>query len=270
MALLKTLEGVDDTQTTGDNLDDLFNTNDVLGCMIYGPAGWNAVKSFACNRALELLANRSGMAANLRKIAGRKNYVVTNDVLDKTFGFNHCMGVELLGAEEWGEFVNECKLYEPDELGGLFSSIGKAAKSLLNPVGTVVPSSFTPGGLLQFAVAPGLTNVSDAFAAIGAKTETQKAAEAQAAEAEQARIAAEQYAAQQQILAAQQVEQAKQAYNTAYAQSRAQADADAAAAANLQYQLQLSPEYQQGQTNKIIILGGLGLLAITLLTRSRK
>lgn len=263
MALLKTLEGVDDTQTTGDYLDDLFNTNDVLGCMIYGPAGWNAVKSFACNRALELLANRSGMAANLRKIAGRKNYVVTNDVLDKTFGFNHCIGVELLGAEEWGEFVNECKLYEPDELGGLLSSIGKGFKSLLNPVGTVVPSSFTPGGLLQFAVAPGLTNVSDAFAAIGAKTETQKAAEAQAAEAEQARIAAEQYAAQQ-------VEQAKQAYNTAYAQSRAQADADAAAAANLQYQLQLSPEYQQGQTNKIIILGGLGLLAITLLTRSRK
>ena len=264
MSYLRTLEGVEDSATAND-LNDLFDTNDVLGCMIYGPKAWNAIKSFACNRALELLANKTGAASNLKKIFGRKNYVVTNDILDKTFGFNHRLGVELLGAEEWGEFVSDCKLYDPcEEMGGLLSNIGKAVKSVLNPVGTVVPENWSAGGIAQFVLAPGLTNVSDAFAALGSKTQAQKQAEAQAAEAEQARIAAEQYAQQQAVIAAQQVEQAKQAYNTAYAQARAQEDANAAANANLQYQLQTNPEYLQSKTNTVFMICGLAVLAIAL------
>ena len=67
MALLKTLEGPGQT-STGDNLDDLFYTNDVLGCLIYGPEGWNNVKRHACNVALSVLADRAGTAAAVRRI----------------------------------------------------------------------------------------------------------------------------------------------------------------------------------------------------------
>lgn len=261
MSYLRTLEGVD--QET-DELNDLFNTNDVLGCMIYGPNAWNKVKSFACNRALELLANKNGFQANAKKIFGRKNYIAANDILDKTFGFNHRLGCELLGAEEWAEFIGDCKTYEPEELGGLWSSIKKGVKSVLNPVGTIVPSNWTPGGIAQFVLAPGLTNVADAAAAFGAKTETQKAAEADAARAKADADAAQAYAQQQAYLAAQQVEQAKETYNQAYATARAQADADAAAQANLKYQLQTNPEYLQNKTNTVLMVGGLFVLAVAL------
>ena len=176
MSYLRTLEGVD--QET-DELNDLFNTNDVLGCMIYGPNAWNQVKSFACNRALELLANKNGFQANAKKIFGRKNYVVANDILDKTFGFNHRLGCELLGAEEWAEFVGDCKTYEPEEMGGF--SITKALKSLANPKGTLYPAEWSPQGIAQFVMAPGLTNVMNAAQV---KTDAQKQAEADAARAQ--------------------------------------------------------------------------------------
>lgn len=272
MALLKTLEGPGQT-STGDNLDDLFYTNDVLGCLIYGPEGWNKVKQHACNVALSVLAERAGTAAAVRKITGRKNYQVTNDILEKVFGFNHARGVELLGAEDWNELVLECKSYSPYEeapefMGGF--SVTKALKSLVNPVGTLVPSNMSPGGLLQMAVAPGITNVADAFAAIGAKTETQKAAEAQAAQARQAAAAAEQNAYLTQVQAAQAVQAAQEAYSQEKARAAATAEAEAKANADLKYALQTSPEYQQGQTNKIMIIGGFVLLAVTLLTRGRK
>lgn len=274
MALLKTLEGPGQT-STGDNLDDLFYTNDVLGCLIYGPEGWNQVKRHACNVALSVLAERAGTAAAVRKITGRKNYQVTNDILDKVFGFNHARGVELLGAEDWNELVLECKSYSPYEeapevMGGFLDSVGRAAKSLLNPVGTVVPSNMSAAGIAQWIVAPGLTNVSDAFAAVGVKTEAQKKAEQQAAQQAQARAAAEQAAYMAQVHAAQQVQAAQDVYSQEKARAAAAAEAEAQANANLKYMLQTSPEYQQGQTNKIMIIGGFVLLAVTLLTRERK
>lgn len=270
MALLKTLEGPGQT-STGDNLDDLFYTNDVLGCLIYGPEGWNKVKQHACNVALSLLADRAGTAAAVRKIAGRKNYQVTNDILEKVFGFNHARGVELLGAEDWNDLVLECKSYSPYEeapefMGGFFD----AAKKLLNPVGTVIPTGASLPEIAQFVVAPGLTNVSDAFASMGAKTETQKAAEAQAAQARQAAAAAEQNAYLTQVQAAQAVQAAQEAYSQEKARAAATAEAEAKANADLKYALQTSPEYQQSQTNKIMIIGGFVLLAVTLLTRGRK
>ena len=261
MSYLKTLEGVTTTRTGGD-INDLFDVNDTLGCLLYGPEMWNRIKSFACNRALELLANKSDFAANLSKIAGRKNYIIKNDILDRLFGFNHQLGCELYGAEEWGEFVNECKSGCP-ELG----SIGGAFKSLVNPKGTFYPENWSAGGLLQFLLAPGLTNVSDAFAQIGSKTQTQKAAESQADTYRNNARASEAHAAQVEQSAAERVEQAKREFSAEYARTKASEDSINEKNKELQYQLNTNPEYIESQRNKWIIICGAGLLALAIMRR---
>lgn len=259
MSYLKTLEGVTTTRTGGD-INDLFDVNDTLGCLLYGPEMWNRIKSFACNRALELLANKSDFSANLSKIAGRKNYIIKNDILDRLFGFNHSLGCELYGAEEWGEFVNECKAGCP-ELG----SIGGAFKSLVNPKGTFYPENWSAGGLLQFLLAPGLTNVSDAFAQIGSKTQTQKAAESQADTYRNNARASEAHAAQVEQSAAERVEQAKREFAAEYARTKASEDSINEKNKELQYQLNTNPEYIESQRNKWIIICGAGLLALAIM-----
>lgn len=261
MSYLKTLEGVTTTRTGGD-INDLFDVNDTLGCLLYGPEMWNRIKSFACNRALELLANKSDFAANLSKIAGRKNYIIKNDILDRLFGFNHTLGCELYGAEEWGEFVNECKAGCP-ELG----SIGGAFKSLVNRKGTFYPENWSAGGLLQFLLAPGLTNVSDAFAQIGSKTQTQKAAESQADTYRNNALASEAHAAQVEQSAAERVEQAKREFSAEYARTKASEDSINEKNKELQYQLNTNPEYIESQRNKWIIICGAGLLALAIMRR---
>lgn len=261
MSYLKTLEGVTTTRTGGD-INDLFDVNDTLGCLLYGPEMWNRIKSFACNRALELLANKSDFAANLSKIAGRKNYIIKNDILDRLFGFNHTLGCELYGVEEWGEFVNECKAGCP-ELG----SIGGAFKSLVNPKGAFYPENWSAGGLLQFLLAPGLTNVSDAFAQIGSKTQTQKAAESQADTYRNNAIASEAHAAQVEQSAAERVEQAKREFSAEYARTKASEDSINEKNKELQYQLNTNPEYIESQRNKWIIICGAGLLALAIIRR---
>lgn len=261
MSYLKTLEGVTNTRTGGD-INDLFDVNDTLGCLLYGPEAWNRIKSYACNRALELLANKSDFAANLSKIAGRKNYIIKNDILDRLFGFNHSLGCELYGAEEWGEFVNECKAGCP-ELG----SIGGAFKSLVNPKGTFYPENWSAGGLLQFLLAPGLTNASDAFAQIGSKTQTQKAAESQADTYRNNARASEAHAAQVEQSAAERVEQAKREFSAEYARTKASEDSINEKNKELQYQLNTNPEYIESQRNKWIIICGAGLLALAIMRR---
>lgn len=261
MSYLKTLEGVTTTRTGGD-INDLFDVNDTLGCLLYGPDAWNRIKSYACNRALELLANKSDFAANLSKIAGRKNYIVKNDILDRLFGFNHSLGCELYGAEEWGEFVNECKAGCP-ELG----SIGGAFKSLVNPKGTFYPENWSAGGLLQFLLAPGLTNVSDAFAQLGSKTQTQKAAESQADTYRNNARASEAHAAQVEQSAAERVEQAKREFSAEYARTKASEDSINEKNKELQYQLNTNPEYIESQRNKWIIICGAGLLALAIMRK---
>ena len=261
MSYLKTLEGVTTTRTGGD-INDLFDVNDTLGCLLYGPEMWNRIKSFACNRAIELLANKSDFAANLSKIAGRKNYIIKNDILDRLFGFNHTLGCELYGAEEWGEFVNECKAGCP-ELG----SIGGAFKSLVNPKGTFYPENWSAGGLLQFLLAPGLTNVSDAFAQIGSKTQTQKAAESQADTYRNNALASEAHAAQVEQSAAERVEQAKREFSAEYARTKASEDSINEKNKELQYQLNTNPEYIESQRNKWIIICGAGLLALAIMRK---
>lgn len=257
MALLKTLEGV---ETTGSDINDLFDVNDVLGCLLYGPTAWNKIKSYACNLALELMASKNDFLTNLYKISGKKFYIAKNDILDKAFGFNHALGCELFGAEEWEDFVDECKGSCP-ELG----SFTGAMKSVFKPKGTLYPENWTPGGLLQFLIAPGLTNVSDAFAQIGSKTQTQKKADSAAQTYRNAAIASDAHAAQVEEDAAARIEKAKQEFSTEYARTKASEDSINEKNKELQYQLQTNPEYMESQQNKWLLICGAGLLALAIM-----
>lgn len=265
MAYLKTLEGVENSQAA--NLEYLFNVNDTLGCLLYGPDAWNKIKSYACNRALDLLAAKNDFAVNLKKITGRKNYVVSNDILERAFGFNHNLGCELYGVEEWREFVLDCKTYTPpdysEEMGGFFDSV----KSLIRPSGLLYPENWTPGGVAQWLLAAGATNVADAVSNIGSPGKNEKAAQEQAAAAQQQAILAAQYAQETEQKAADILAQAKQDYSAEYARAKANEDATAQANANLQYQLKTNPEYMANQRQNYIMLGGAVLLAAILIAK---
>lgn len=265
MAYLRTLEG--NGTATAVSLDQLFDVNDTLGCLLFGVETWNRIKAFAADRALELLAAKNDFFANLKKITGKKTYYTKNDILDRAFGFNHSLGCELYGAEEWHEFVRDCKastvMFAPPTLGGF----GDALKALIRPSGTLYPENWTPGGIFQWAFAPGLTNVSDAFSEIGSKNQSTKAAESQAATYKSERDIANANAQRATEEAAERIERAKEDYNVAYANSRAQADADAAANKQLQYDLKTNPEYMANQRNNIILLCGAGLLALAIMRK---
>lgn len=242
---LRTLEGVQEEKQNS-RLDDLFYTNDVLGCILYGPEGWNRVKSFACNVALQMLADRSGTAAQVRKIAGRKTYTPTGDILDDAFGFNHQLGCELFGADDWDGFVRGCKMAAP-QLGDV--NIGGAFKSLLDPRGHIVPAGISAGDIARWLIAPGTQNLSNALSNLGYKSQAQKKAEE----------TLEKKTAEYQ----QEIAQAKQDFDVAYAAAKADADADK----ELKYQLQTNPEYMANKTQNYIIIGGVVLLAAVLLTK---
>lgn len=261
MAYLRTLEGTTARQTGGD-LENLFNCNDTIGVMLFGADAWNKIKLYAANRALELLAAKSDFASNLSKIAGQKIYRPTNDILERAFGFNHCLGVELYGVEEWRDFVLDVKTYTPPEYAAELCGVGDAIKNMLKPAGLLYPETMSPGGIAQWLLAAGLTNTADALYSLGAKSATDKALEARA-EAADAR------AVQTQQEAAAAIEAAKQIYNTEYARAKAQEDATATANANLQYQLKTNPEYMAQQHRNYVILGGCALLAAVLLVRKK-
>lgn len=258
MAYLRTLEGVDQGAA---NMNDLFDVNDTLGCLIYGADAWNKIKSYACNRALDLLAAKNDFAANLKKITGRKNYVISNDILERAFGFNHNLGCELYGVDEWREFVLDCKTYTPPDYSEEMGSIGGAIKSLVRPSGILYPENWTPGGVAQWLLAAGATNVADAFSAIGSPGQSEKAANEKATASQAAANTALQYAAETEKRAADIVAQAKQDYSAEYARAKAQEDATAQANADLQYNLRTNPEYMANQRQNYFMLGGAVLLA---------
>lgn len=258
MAYLRTLEGTTARQTGGD-LENLFNCNDTIGVLLFGADAWNKIKLYAANRALELLAAKSDFASNLSKITGRKVYRPTNDILERAFGFNHCLGVELYGVEEWRDFVLDVKTYTPPEYAAeLCGGVGDAIKNMLKPSGLLYPETMSAGGIAQWLLAAGLTNTADALYSIGAKSGTDKALEARA-EAADARA----LQTQQEAIAA--VEAAKKMYNTEYARAKASEDATATANANLQYQLQTNPEYMAQQRQNYILIGGAVLMGLALI-----
>lgn len=260
MVYLKTLEGVE--TSSGSDVNDLFDTNDTLGCLLYGPRMWNQIKSYACNRALELLANKSDFGANLSKIANRKNYIARNDILDRAFGFNHRLGVELYGVEEWDDFVRDCKTSTP-EMGSVWGAI----KSVFKPKGTLYPENWTPGGIVQWVLAPGLTNISDAFAEIGSKTSTQKAAEDDAAASRATANEAINYANQVNQAATERIEQAKKAYDIEYSRTKAAEDSKNEKTRQLQYELESNPEYMANKRQNIIMICAAGLLGLAIIAK---
>lgn len=268
MAYLRTLEGVEAT-ATGAGLEDLFNCNDSIGVMLFGVDAWNKIKNYAANRALELLASKSDFYSNLRKIGGRKKYVVTNDILEKAFGFNHCLGVELCGAEEWNEFVLDCKTYTPPEYCGQMNGIGDFISALVSPAGKLYPETMSPAGILQWTLAPGTTMISDLQYALGSKSAHDKQLESQIDAAKKQAAAAEQQTALVTQQATEAIEQARQMYSSEYATAKAQEDARAKANAELQYQLKTNPEYMAQQQRNYVILGGCALLAAVLLMRRK-
>lgn len=242
---LRTLEGVQEEKKNS-RLDDLFYTNDVLGCILYGPEGWNRVKSYACNVALQMLADRTGTAANVRKIAGRRVYKPTNDILDDAFGFNHQMGCELFGADDWDVFVRGCKMAAP-QLGSV--DIGGAFKSLIDPRGHLVPAGMSAGDIARWILAPGTQNLTNALSKLGYKSDAQKSAE--------------KTLAQKTLEYEQSLAQAKQDFDVAYAAAKADAESEK----ELKYKLQTNPEYMANKTQNYIIIGGVVLLAAVLLTK---
>lgn len=258
MAYLRTLEGSTAARQTGADLEDLFNCNDTIGVMLFGADAWNKIKLYAANRALELLAAKSDFASNLSKITGRKVYRPTNDILERAFGFNHCLGVELYGVEEWSDFVLDVKTYTPPEYSAELCGVGDAIKNMLKPSGLLFPETMSAGGIAQWLLIPGLSNTSDAMYSIGAKSATDKALEARA-EAADARAAQ----TQQEAVAA--VEAAKKMYDTEYARAKAAEDATATANANLQYQLKTNPEYMAQQRQNYILIGAAVLMGLSLI-----
>lgn len=262
MALLKTLEGVEATRSRVD-VNDLFDVNDVLGCMLYGPQTWNRIKSYACNRALELLASKNDFGTNLSKIAGKKNYIIRNDILDKVFGFNHVLGCELYGAEDWDEFVRDVKVSTPPTLG----SISGAFKSLIKPSGILYPENFSPSGIVQWLFVPGATNIADATTQFGSKGASAKAADAKVVTARNEAIASKEYANQVQQDAAQKVAQAKQEFSAEYARTKASEDSINEKNKELQYSLQTNPEYMANKRNNILLICGAGLLALAIMKK---
>ena len=224
MAQLATLEGVEDS--TGDILDRLFKVNDTLGVLIYGVDGWNKIKSFVADYATKVIAENRG---NFGRWSD-KVYNSRNDILDKTFGFNDRLGVELLGGEGWNNFVCNCK-----RNAAPLGSVGTFVKSaLMKPVewtkSLLVPDFSDP--LSIFGIRQVFTPIMD-ISGENAKQEQQK-------KAYESAIATQQEYLQQ------------------YADENEQLKKEVE---------KREPEYQSALTNKILIFGGFGLLALMIIKR---
>ena len=237
MAQLATLEGVEDS--TGDILDRLFEVNDTLGVLIYGVDGWNKIKSFVADYATKVIVENRG---NFGRWSD-KVYNSRNDILDKTFGFNDRLGVELLGGNGWNNFVCNCKR--------------NAAP--LGSVGSFVKSTFTkPIEWTKSLLVPDFT---DPLSVLGIRQVFTPIMDisGETAKQEKQKAAYEQYIAEQQA-ALEQSEAEKQriaqdVYDAAYSQAKQE------------YDVKSTPAYQNARTNNILIIGGLGLLALMILKR---
>ena len=224
MAQLATLEGVEDS--TGDILDRLFEVNDTLGVLIYGVDGWNKIKSFVADYATKVIAENRG---NFGRWSD-KVYNSRNDILDKTFGFNDRLGVELLGGEGWNNFVCNCK-----RNAAPLGSAGSWAKSALTK-----PIEWTKSLLIP--------DFSDLLSVLGIRQVFTPIMDISGETAKQ--------------------EQQKQAYESAIATQQEYLQQYADENEQLKKEVEKrEPEYQSALTNKILIFGGLGLLALMIIKR---
>lgn len=248
MANLVTLEGNYNYNSMDQILDRLFDCNDVLGSMIYGPNIWNKIKNYVANLATkEIVLNRG-------KINLCASYKKTNDMLDKTFGFNDQLGVQLMGSN-WDRFKNNCKSAAPTLGSNFFKNliVDPIQKSLT----ALMPASSSPTDLFRFAT--GLQQMDTAIDTARSITGiNEREANKAAAAAEEAR----QEALRLQELALQEAEK-----NRELELKKAAAKAEADAAASYQATVDTNPNTLQAQTINILILGGLGLAALLLMRK---
>lgn len=259
MAYLQTLEG----DSRGATVEDLFNCNDALGVVIYGPGAWNKIKAFVADLATGELIKARGVGGMLSKITG-KQFVCNHDILDDVYGFDHELGCELLGGEEWGAFVNAVK--SVPTLGSWFSDID--LKHLVNPATIVqdivdysLPRGYDPLSIAKYLTGIGQIELTaqqfrDISGLTAQRIREQNEKELKRKAEEEARL--KDYTDRMDALESERIEAQKE-------YEKAKAEAEAAAAA--QVQIQTSPEYIQSktQTRNLLILGGLGLGAIYLL-----
>lgn len=259
MPCLATLEGEND----GEILDCLFECNDEIGVVIYGPDVWNKVKNFVANLATKVIAENRG---NFGRWADR-NCRMNKDSIDCAFGFNNQIGTALLGGEEWGRFVGRCKTAaKPALLGSVWDRIKDSVSASVDPrkniewaAGQLVPDDFSAEGLVKFA--SGYQQAKSGWQATQDVT-GQTAKEEREREAKEL----ERREAQQRALEiAQKVLQESQKRASAQKQLELEAikaEAEAKAAAN-------TPEALQAKSQNLFIMGALGLAAVALLAGRR-
>ena len=255
MPCLATLEGEND----GEILDRLFDCNDEIGVVIYGPDTWNKVKNFVANLATKVIAENRG---NFGRWSDR-NCRVNKDSIDCALGFNNQLGTALLGGEEWGRFVGRCKTAaKPALLGSVWDRIKDSISASVDPrkniewaSGQLVPDDFSAEGLVKFAT--GYQQAKSGWQATQDVT-GQTAKEEREREAKEL----ERREAQQRVIEnAQKVLQESQKRASAQKQLELEAlkaEAEAKAAAN-------TPEALQAKSQNLFIMGALGLAAVALL-----
>lgn len=252
MPCLATLEGEND----GEILDRLFDCNDEIGVVIYGPDTWNKVKNFVANLATKVIAQNRGKFGRWAD----RNCRVNKDSIDCAFGFNNSLGTALLGGEEWGRFVGRCKTAVRPLNGWSISDAFSGMTNLDNVVkwtkGALLPESFDAKGIVNFLTGwsqtkAGYESLKDVS---GLSAVEQRAKLEKALKEEEARQRAQQNA--ENVLALQ------------YAQAQLKAEA-AKAEAEAKKAAQ-TPEAIQGRTQNIFIIGAIGLAAVALIAGGRK
>lgn len=269
MATLATLEG----DMTENLLDRLFVCNDVLGVMVYGPDGWNKVKNFVCNEASKQIAMARGNFGNW-PTTFKKKY---RDALDDVFGFNDELGAALLGGEGWGHLRNRCKTAAP--------VLGKSLFDYLNPLEVlfpianpkkaisdaakmtakvILPASASPADIAKWAI-----GYSAVTGGVDAALDAAGINDAKERRAVHEQILAQQKAEEERLKAEAQAAREHEDYLALVDAQQKLAEAQATSAV-MQKEIQTSPIYQESKSKNILLVGGLGLLALMVVFNNRK
>lgn len=252
MVYLQTLEGVAADQDY--ILDQLFDCNDVMGVMIFGVDNWNKVKANVADTAAKIIARNRGSIGRF----DRRGYVPTNDIMDRAFGFNDEVGLQLMNGSDWRRFKNTAKTSAP-VLGSL-ADMFNPVKQFEYAKKALVPDDFTdPWAWIKY-----LTGVQQAEGAVKQMADYTGYTEKKEAEAEKKRQQeadekeAERIANQQEL-------------DRQYEQTLKELELEQQRIANktLETQLKSDPTYQSAQTSNLFIIGGLALAAVVLLSRKK-
>lgn len=256
MAYLRTLEGNSQSAT----VEDLFNCNDALGVVIYGPGAWNKIKAFVADLATGELIKARGVGGILSKITG-KQFVCNYDILDDVYGFNHGLGCELLGGEEWGAFV-DCVKSAPT-LGAWYDHFVNPKTIVQDIIDYSLPRNYDPVSIAKYLTGIGQIEITakqmqDIFGITEQKKREAAEAEAKAKAEEQASRDA--YYARMDALELERIKA-----NEEYEKAKAEAEA----AATAKYKIETDPGVIESKTSSrnMLIFAALGLGAIYLLGR---